>query len=514
MRTKITLILISTETYSKGLSSNHRFLKEEVMMNNFLKFLTGLFYLAVPVVGWYFLYQSFKQVKPGNISMVNTWEESHILEPGIYFHPFPWESFSDIYSNALNFIDFGALIRVRILPGQTGVKVTSGNVYQVLKAGEHIIDISKGETFDPKKGIQNISGDHYTQGTRETFTITEGQVAVLNTRRGVEILNESGKHTIDNNDGNSLREILITGSQVVELPALTVMCSDQINMHAHAMLTYKIIDPIKTVSLGMEEIICSLKKLGDGSLRTILSRYQSSDVSPSMHHEEDHDSGKRISMLVDIHDQFVAELNKKAEEWGLSVSDLVITEILPADPIYKQTMQDIGTQRATAESKKQLSTTEAEINAINARAEQSLIIAAGKEQEEAMIRSKTAADQLGLETKAQNDKTISEAQAKAQAIELLATAEAKKLVLLSEAMEKAPEITKQLAFLEAQAKILGSNTVFVPQPELGHIRHYSDSKGTKLSIFSNGNDDASTTPIQSLVDLQAVNLTQNLVNQT
>lgn len=474
-----------------------------------LKFLTGLLYAAVPIVGWYYLYRSFKQVKPGEISLVNTWSKSTKLEAGIYFYPFPWESYAPNFSKTENYIDLGAIKVVRIFAGQKGVKMTINKEYEYLEQGIHDIDVSSGEFFDPATGIQDIGAPKYTLGDEIKFTITEGQIAVINTSDGIKICDKPAQHTLKKSAGASLIDILNTSPQVLELPALTVMCNDKITMRAHAMLTYKVSDPIKTVNLGMATIIEFLKKLGDGALRTILSRYSSDDVAPSLHEDEkSHDSGNRITKLKQVHDQFVSELGTKTEEWGITVSDLLISEILPADEFYKQTIQNIGTQRATAEAKKKLAQAEAKVAIITAEAEQSRIVAARKEQEEATIRAETEKTIKNLHAEATANQIAVESEAKANAIERLGAAEANVLEMLNKATAEATETTKMLAEYKAQGEMLEhvDQPVYIPQPPIGHMRVYTGANGGRNTVFSSSTAQNAGSSVQDLLAMQTVDL--------
>ncbi|PJD93641.1 MAG: hypothetical protein CK424_02265 [Legionella sp.] len=484
------------------------------MKMKFLKFLTGMFYLAIPVLGWYALYRSIKQVKPGEISVVNTWSTAEVLTPGIYFYPFPWESFGATVSNTLNYINFGSLIRVRVLPGQVGVKMTTTNTYKILPPGEYIIKPSLGELFDPFTGFQNPSSASFTLGTETTVTITEGQVAVIDTPEGIKIINTPGKHKFNKSNNEALREIINTGSQVLTLPSLTVQCTDRINMRAEAMLTYKVIEPGKTLSLGMPTIIGNLQKLGDAALRTILSQHSSTDIAPSPHNTEFHDGKERISALKEIHDQFLKDLDAKAQEWGIKISDLVITEILPSDLEYQKTIQSLGVKQATAEAQKSLEETQAAVAAIKAKAEQSRIIAAGKEQEEAMIRAKTEVDTLLLGAEAQKKATLLEAEGDAGRIEIIAKAKAAELNLLNAATKDATELTKVLSVLKAQGDIVENikTPVFIPQPEIGSMRHFSGPNGNHTLFASGANGD--NTALNDILTLQTVQAADRIASRS
>lgn len=474
-----------------------------------LRFLLGMLYLAVPIVGWIFFYLSLKRVNPGEISIVKTWDKAEILTPGLYFYPLPWESFGKTFSNTLNYINFGALIRVRILPGQVGVKVDTNNKYVMLTSGEHIIDSSAGELFDEKTGFQNPSSANYVLGTQETVTITEDQIALIDTPAGVEIVKQPGKHTFDREEKRSLREIINTGSQVLPLPPLTVQCIDRINMKAEAMLTYKVTTPVKTISLGMATIIANLKKLGDATLRTILSQHTSADIAPSPHDTEFHNGSTRITTLKGIHDQFLKDLAAKAADWGIEISDLVITEILPSDPDYQKTIQTLGVKQATAEAEQTLQETQAKIDAIKAKAEQSRVIAAEKERDEAIIRTETSAKSLLALAQAESEALEIKSKAEAERIKLLAAAKAEELRLLNDATKDATDLTKELARLQVQRDTYKDikAPVFIPQPELGQVRVYTRENGQHSTMFTSGPPNlASGVTLSDMLNLQAASL--------
>ena len=337
------------------------------------------------------------------------------------------------------------------------------------------------------------------------MTITNGQVAVIDTPEGIRIIDVPGKHKFDKSNNIALREIINTGSQVLTLPPLTVQCTDRINMKAVAMLTYKVTDPSKTLSLGMPTIIENLKKLGDAALRTILSQHSSTDIAPSPHNTEYHKGEERISALKEIHDQFLKDLDAKAQEWGIQISDLVITEILPSDLEYQKTIQGLGVKQATAEAQKSLEETQAAVAAIKAKAEQSRIIAAGKEQEEALIRAKTDADTLLLSAEAQKRAALLKAEGEAGSIEILAKAKAAELDMLNTATKEATPLTTLLAGLKAQGHVLENikTAVYIPQPELGSMRHFSGPNGNH-TLFASGPTSTGNTGLSDLLTLQAM----------
>ena len=255
-------------------------------------------------------------------------------------------------------------------------------------------------------------------------------------------------------------------------------------------------------------IIENLKKLGDAALRTILSQHSSTDIAPSPHNTEYHKGEERISALKEIHDQFLKDLDAKAQEWGIKISDLVITEILPSDLEYQKTIQGLGVKQATAEAQKSLEETQAAVAAIKAKAEQSRIIAAGKEQEEAMIRAKTEADTLLLSAEAQKQATLLKAEGDAGSIEILAKAKAAELDLLNAATKEATPLTTLLAGLKAQGHVLENikTPVYIPQPELGSIRHFSGPNGNHTLFASGVTSTGNNTTLNDMVALQTVRM--------
>lgn len=587
------------------------------MMKQIGRFLLGLAYLAIPILGWIALYNSFKRVKSDEISIIRNFSgKAELIEEGIYFRPFPGDQFGETYNKSAQYIDFGPLKRVRIngdelafkttsngdlvelapglhvidlslnetfdpqkaikkknddfldfdskkfirvKEGQLGVKTDSKGNYVELHPGMHMIDTAMGETFNPVNGICNTGLDDYVLGNNRYITIRngelgesyrngefvlleagrhklptthrfvkkvpvdsdvidlgalkivtvkEGQVAVINTSDGV-VVKSPGKHDIKQSEGNFFNALISTSPQGVRLPALTVMCSDRIEMRAESMLVYRVEDPLKTVGLGIDVIVDFLKIFADGTLRTILSRFSSSDIAPSLHTDEDHYSTKRSEKLVGLHDECVRALDEKATEWGLRVTDLQILEILPADAQYLKTIRDLGSQQSTAEASRNLAENEAAVAEIRAKAEESRVVAAGIEQREAIIRADTEAKvrEIASTSAALQRKTL--ASAEADAINLVTGTEVSRIEQLSKALESAPAVVQQMSLLEAQKEIYKAapNSIFI-QPELGNTS-VVDRTGDRVRFFTTNK--GSTTP--PLIDLMAVsNIGQQMLS--
>jgi regulator of protease activity HflC (stomatin/prohibitin superfamily) len=579
-------------------------------MKKFGKFLMAAFYLAIPVFGWYAFAKSFLRVKPGEISSIRSINGgTRLIEAGVYCEPFPGSSFGPVYNKSQDYINFGQFARVRvkldqiayktntqgalvklepgihmintwdnerfdpatgiqpisntytdfgpikivrIKEGQLGVKTDGNGVFVELQPGNHIIDTSRNESFNPATGIQDIGQEDFVLGNKryitirngelgesykkglfcllepgrhtlpaghvfvkkvsiqndvvdlgayKIITVKEGQVAVINTPSGV-IAKGPGKHEVKQDEGNFFNAIITTCPQGVVLPPLTVMCSDQIEMQAESMLIYKVNDPLKTVGLGITAIIDFLKVFADGTLRTILSRFSSADIAPSLHTDEQHDSARRTLKLNQIHDDLVSALDGKARDWGLGITDLQITKILPADGVYHETIRKLGTQQSTAEANKRLAENDATIAGIRATAENSKVVAAEIAQRESIVRAETEVKVKGAQTTADANREIILARAKADAIKTVAEAESFRIQKLSEAARDVPVITQQIMLLEAQSKVFENvkNPVFV-QPDLGSTTVLT-RENNGLSLFSSRKENGNGS---SLLELAAVN---------
>lgn len=435
-----------------------------------------------------------------------------IEKPGLYFRPFPGDEFGKKFNKTKPFIDFGALKRIFIRQGEKGVKTDAEGKNIILNEGYHLIATQDGEIFDETTGIQSINQDDYTLGDRRFVTIHQdelgavfhpqkklnlagneeskgefvllqpglheiqlpsrfekkakinqdivdlgaitiltvkpGEVAFIRAKEKIKLL-EEGVHTIEQMKGESYLNKINTGQQGVDIPSLKVLCSDRIEMQADSILVYEITDPLQTLSLGLEKIVPLLQKIAEGTLRTILSKFSSSDIAPSLHTDEEHDSNKRNQKLSELHDECVKELNKHTNQWGIKVNELQIVEILPADEEYLKAIRNLGNNQATAESDRKLAEIKASIAKIEAEAEQSRVVAAKIEQEEALVRADTKAQEKGLEVRAETNKILAVAEANAQAVEIEAGAEAKRIGLMNDATRDAPPIVHDLMRIKA-----------------------------------------------------------------
>lgn len=461
----------------------------------------------------------------------------HLLNAGKHVLP-AHMSFGGSASLDNDVIDFNSYKIVRIKQGFLGVKINSEGYYEVLPPGIHAINVAKNETFDPKTGIQNVGEDDFTLGdTRyvrirngelgesynegkfvllepgehklspkhifvkkasindnivnlgalKIVTVKEGQVAIINTKNGISTQGP-GKYHVKQEEGDNFDSIITTSLQGLTLDPLNVICSDQIEMTAKSMVMYEVKSPLKTVGLGIDTILRTLKEYADGILRSILSRFNSNDLSPPIHQDNDHNSEKRAEKLKEVHDNFVKSLNEKAENWGLAVTDLQITEILPTNKEYLTTLQSIGTQQVKFEAQKQIAASEAQIAKIKAEAEKSMVIAAENEQSADLIKAKTKAQTMAIAAEADAQRTTMEAQAEAKKIQLIAAANNERIVMLNKAMASASLATQKIMLIEAEGKVTATvmanvkDPIFI-QPDLGHThRVMRDSKG--LTLFS------------------------------
>src|SRR3990167_4850356 len=98
----------------------------EVIMKFLGSLFLGVIYAAIPIVGWRALYQSFKRIKASEIAMLqHAGGRAELLETGIYFRPFPGDTFGNTYQKNLRYIDFGPIKRVQILQHEVAYKTTA-----------------------------------------------------------------------------------------------------------------------------------------------------------------------------------------------------------------------------------------------------------------------------------------------------------------------------------------------------------------------------------------------------
>jgi len=502
------------------------------------RFFWTVVYLAIPVIGWLALFQSIKRIKAGEISVIKHFSGMvEVIEtPGIYFRPFFGDAFGLTHKITDAFIDFGPLKRVFLPVNKKAVKMDSNGQYVELKQGYNLIHAD--ETYEKTWMVDSTSDDYILGNTRhlrirtgelgesykngeftllepgehilkpthafikrvpantdlvdlgplKIVTVKDGQVAIINTTDGVK-MKGPGKHSISQENGDNYIETITTSLQGLELAPLVAMCSDQIEMRAKSMVMYTVKEPLKTLGLGLDKILDTLKIYGDGILRSILSRYSSNDISPSLHLDEAHPAAERTAKLKQVHDEFVKSLNEKSKEWGLEVSDLQITEILPADEDFLKTLQGIGTQQVEFEIKKAIANSEADIAQIKAKSEEAKLVAAKNEQKAKIVEAETKAQELAIDTQAQAQREINLAKAKAEALGVMAEAQTRRLSNLSLVLEKADETTRDIAKLEAQGSVNATileraqNPVFV-QPDLGHTTSIKKSAEGGITLFS------------------------------
>lgn len=527
-------------------------------MKNFLtnigRGLLGLTYLALPIIGWNALRKSFKRVQSGEVSIVKNINGTfEILNQGFYFRPFPGDHFGKNYPVSEDYIDLGPVKRVRIKEGEQGVINCHGN-YKIINAGVHYIDATRGEIFDFKKDVQKINsldyqlgaqryitilngelGESYRKGqfvllepgkhilppehifvkkvsvandivdlgALKIVTVKQGQVAIINGPDG-NIIKLPGKHYINQEDGFFFDKLLTVSPQVLKLEPLVVMCADKIDMKAEAVLLYEIKEPLKTVGSGVARVVVDLKEYAEGTLRSILRRFSSSDIAQTLHQDENHSSHEREKKLGEIHNDFVGQLDARASGWGIKINDLQFTHILPADENYHATIRDLGVRQSTADANKTLAESEATVANIRATAEQAKVIAAEIEQKEAVVKANTELQTKKILAEAEYQQTMQKARAQADGIKLVAEAEVKRFTQLGQAADGLKsEVACQLALLNKQNDILQNvkNPVFI-QPQLGQTSVWSRDQN-RTTFFTTKQKKEGATDVTEYLALEA-----------
>lgn len=504
----------------------------------------GATYACIPIFGWMALSKSFKRVNPGEISILTQLDGNfEILEPGFYFRPGIGDRFGESKSINDDFIDLGPVKRVRIRTFQKGVKNVNGR-YEILEPGIHFVDSRKGEIIDKDKDIVNINSTNYRLGEKhyvvirngeigESYnkgklvplqpgdyelppghifvaphntnqdiirlgeamvivTVKEGQVAIINGKKGVEMLGP-GKHAIKQEEGNFFQDIISTIPQVINLPDMTVTCADLMAVNAKSVLMFQIKDPLKIVGRGLKQVETDLQLYAEGTLRDILRSHKFNELSLPPSLKKDDPSQDRAKLLREIHEKFVADLTVKVAQWGIEIIDLNFTQLMPADKDLHKQICDAGKKQVEQENEKVLAQRRKEIAEINATAEEARVTAADIEKREAKVRAETDVQTAELKAEAAYKLEVRAAEAKAEAINKIASAECTRLTKLGQVADGfKSEIAKQLALLERKGDVLKNikGAIFV-QPDLGET-HFWNQEGNSTTFFRTHSNERKT----------------------
>lgn len=433
-----------------------------------------------------------------------------ILPPGRHSN-FPWESYGTTESINSPVVNLGPYKIVTIKDGEKGLSYKTGKLV-VLEPGRHMLD----PLHQFVKAV-SMDLDEVDLGPKKIVTIKNGFVGIAYNKGVLKILKE-GRHELLLPDERFAR-VLSLQQEVVELPELEVKTTDNIQVKVHAVLNYRIVDPLKAVS-NIENLKDSLYQLAEVTLSSILRRLSFRDISPVLDDdfpsEQTGSKGKgkakhfASSLQEKMHDDFHDELVEIVKDWGVEIiGGVQLKTIDPGDQRLRQAIAEMAINTAKADAERRQAEFERQVRNTKATAEkEALIIKAEGETESKLIHARIAKEATVIAAQASKEAAIIAAEGEREGSMIRAEGEAEALKLISKAKLEATEnegkaaealkspISQQLALLTKQAEILTKvkTPVYVPPNDLGNLNVWN-KEGNTMSHFSNskgGESDGST----------------------
>jgi len=306
--------------------------------------------------------------------------------------------------------------------------------------------------------------------------------------------------------------------EVVELPQIDIKTTDNIQVNVHAVLNYKIVDPVKAVT-NVDNLKKSLEELAEVTLSSILRRLSFRDISPIPIEESAEDAVDRkgkgkgkakhfASPLQEkMHDDFHDDFSEIVRDWGVEIiGGVQIKTIEPRDASLRQAIATMAidtakadAQRRQAEFERQVRNTKAlaekEANILRAEGEnESKLVCAKADKEAYLIKVEAERDGAVLKAEAERQSQVIRAQGEAESIRVVSKAKLEMTENEGKAAEslKSP-VAQQIALLTKQAEVLKlcKTPVYVPATTLGHLNVWSKDDGT-MSHFTNLNGENGT----------------------
>lgn len=334
-------------------------------------------------LGGLFLWATTKTIKEGELCVRRTRDgRAVILPPGRHSN-LPGESYGHVQSVAQEVIDLGPRRLVTIRDGFRGESYKNGKLV-VLFPGRHLLEA----THSFVKSV-SMDLDEVDLGPKKIVTIKNGWCGVAYDKGVLQILKE-GRHELTLPD-QRFAKFLSLQQEVVELPELQVKTTDNIQVIVHAVLNYKIIDPVKAVT-NVEHLSKSLYELAEVTLSAILRRNSFRDLSPAANTDWEtsdvssslipspmpsiSDKGKRIhgsshhasKVHALMHDTFQRDFAEIVHEWGVElIGGVQLKTIEPKDARLQTAIAESSVQTARADSNRRQAEFEREVQVTRAK---------------------------------------------------------------------------------------------------------------------------------------------------
>jgi len=316
---------------------------------------------------------------------------------------------------------------------------------------------------------------------------------------------------------------------VVELPQLDIKTTDNIQVNVHAVLNYKIVDPVKAVT-NVDNLKQSLEELAEVTLSSILRRLSFRDISPIPDEipEGDPKKGKgkakhfASAVQEKMHDDFHEDFSEIVRDWGVEIiGGVQIKTIEPRDASLRAAIAAMAIDTAKADAQRRQAEFERQVRNTKALAEKEAnILRAEGESESKLVNARGDKEAYLIKIEAERDGCILKAEAEKQSQVIRATGEAEAIRLVSKAHLEMTEnegkaaealksqISQQLALLTKQAEVLKvcKSPVYVPASSLGHVNVWSRDEGIMSHFTTNtshegggGGGDVSTSMMTSML---------------
>jgi len=322
----------------------------------------------------------------------------------------------------------------------------------------------------------------------------------------LKILKE-GRHELNLPDQRFAR-FLSLQQEVIELPRLDVKTTDNINVTVHAVLNYRIVDPIKAVTC-VDNLEKSLEQLAEVTLSAILRRFSFRDLSPVPVNESGEELGsvdmdgnpvpsevrgkgksKAKHFASDIqakmHDDLHKDFEDVVHEWGVEIiGNVQLKTIHPSDETLRRAIAEMAINTAKADAQRRQAEFERQV--INTKA-----IA---EKESAILRAEGETESKIIAAKGKQQATVLSAKAEAEALRVISKAKLECTENEGKAAEALTSpIAMQLAVLSKQIELVTKSKipVFIPATDVGKVNVWSkDPESNTLTHFTNTNQDGS-----------------------
>lgn len=212
--------------------------------------------------------------------------------------------------------------------------------------------------------------------------------------------------------------------QVVDFAPQPVITKDNVTMQIDTVVFYQVTDA-KSYTYGVERPLSAIENLTATTLRNIIGELELDNT---------------LTSRDVINTKITATLDEATDKWGIKVNRVELKNILPPREIQDSMEKQMKAERERRES------------ILRAEGEKrSQILVAEGEKESAILRAEAEKESAILRADGVKEQKIREAQGEAQAIELVQTAYAQALKVLT--LANPSERVLALKSLEALAKV-------------------------------------------------------------